>query len=193
MSRDNSIEREFKFACQNLSALREQLVESDAERISASTKEENWVLDRPTGQRGAEGNCERLVDQGKLLRVRSSGAESRLTFKGPAHFEEGAKIRTELEVETGDHETVLGILENLGFEIVRKYEKYRETWRLGGVEICLDHTPIGDFVEFEGTGCEKIATRFGFVPENAEPNNYLELYQGYRDEHPEAPEDMVFM
>ena len=146
------------------------------------TKETNWVLDR-----GGD-----LMGRGELLRVRSQGAHARLTFKGPARFEEGTKIRSEREVGVDDYESVIEILRALGFEVSRRYEKFRETWRLGGVLVCLDHTPIGDFVEFEGAMADQVAKRFRFLSAEAERANYLELYEAYRQDHPEAPEDMIF-
>lgn len=179
---ENGEERELKFRCDDLSRLRERLSDAEAERVSASTKETNWVLDR---------NGE-LRDRGQLLRVRAQGGEARCTFKGPARFEEGTKIRSEREVGTDDHEGMIAILEALGFEVSRRYEKFRETWRLGGVLVCLDHTPIGDFVEFEGDKAKEVAKRFRFAPADAETANYLELYEEHRRENPEAPEDMTF-
>jgi predicted adenylyl cyclase CyaB len=124
--------------------------------------------------------------------VRAQGTEAFLTFKGPARFEEGSKIRSEREVGVDGHESVVAILGALGFDVSRRYEKFRETWRLGGVLVCLDHTPIGDFVEFEGSKADQVAKRFRFTPIEAERKNYLGLYEEYRQEHPEAPEDMVF-
>ena len=175
-------ERELKFRCDDLSALRERLVQAEAERISPSVKEINWVLDRA-------GELER---EGRLLRVRSQPASATLTFKGPARFEEGTKIRAEREVGVDDLEGLLAILRALGYETRRRYEKFRETWRLGGVSVCLDHTPIGDFVEFEGAKADQVATRFRYSTAAAERGNYLELYEDYRRSHPDAPEDMVF-
>lgn len=175
-------ERELKFRCDDLSRLRERLIQAEAERVSASTRETNWVLDR-------DGELQR---RGELLRVRAQGADARFTFKGPARYEEGTKIRSEREVGTDDPEGAIAILEALGFEVSRRYEKFRETWRLGGVLVCLDHTPIGDFVEFEGDMASQVAKRFRFSPADAEQANYLELYEAYRLDHPEAPEDMTF-
>jgi adenylate cyclase class IV len=80
----------------------------------------------------------------------------------------------------------------LGYTVVRRYQKMREVWHLGGVVIALDHTPIGDFAEFEGEGAERVAHRCGFSPETAERRSYLRLYDEYLKEHPGAPVDMVF-
>jgi len=179
---ENAEERELKFRCDDLSQLRERLIEAEAERVSASVKETNWVLDR-------DGE---LRSRGEVLRVRAQGNRASFTYKGPARFEDGTKIRREREVELDDHEGVLAIFRALGYEVSRRYEKYRETWRLGGVLICLDHTPIGDFVEFEGAQADQVAKRFRFSRADAETANYLELYGVFRREHPEAPEDMVF-
>ena len=68
----------------------------------------------------------------------------------------------------------------------------REEWRIGGVTIALDHTPIGDFVEFEGESADRVARRCGFDPDTAERRNYLELYDAHRRENPGATVDMVF-
>lgn len=179
---EDTEERELKFRCDDLSSLREHLIEAEAERVSASTKETNWILD-------SEGVLE---GRSEVLRVRSQGTDAYLTFKGPARFEEGTKIRSEREVGVDDHEGVVAILGALGFEISRRYEKFRETWRLGGVLVCLDHTPIGDFVEFEGSKADQAAKRFRFTPIEAERGTYLELYEEYRQDHPNAPEDMIF-
>ncbi|MDX1501315.1 MAG: class IV adenylate cyclase [Thermoanaerobaculia bacterium] len=185
MSEEESknFERELKFACEELSGLRETLVSREAERISASAFEDNLVLDR---------NGE-LEEAGCLLRLRSGNQRGALlTFKGPAVYEDRVRIREEYEIETDDKEAMLTILERIGFEVVTRYQKYREEWQLGAVTVALDHTPIGDFAEFEGDGAERMATRCGFDLENAERRSYLRIYRDYREEHPEAPADMVF-
>ena len=75
---------------------------------------------------------------------------------------------------------------------MRRYQKIREEWRLGAETICLDHTPIGDFVEFEGEKAEAVAKRCGFDPATAVRKSYLMLYEDWIAEHPDAPRDMVF-
>jgi hypothetical protein len=68
----------------------------------------------------------------------------------------------------------------------------REEWRLGTETICLDHTPIGDFVEFEGDRAEAVAKRCGFDPDKALRKSYLMLYAEHLAANPAAPFDMVF-
>ncbi len=177
-----SQERELKFPCEGLDGIRERLIELEAERLNASTFEENLMFDR---------NAE-LESSGSLLRLRVDAHGTRLTFKGPASFEGDVKVRLEHEVEVDDAEQARALIESLGYELIRIYQKYREEWQLGGVIIALDHTPIGDFAEFEGEGAEKVAKRCQCDPETAERRNYLQLYTDYRAEHPDAPADMVF-
>ena len=182
MSNDSGIERELKFSYQGLSSLRERLVAAEAERAGPAALEDNLVFDR-------EGELEK---QGLLLRLRRDSRGARLTYKGIASFEGGVKSREERETGVDDPEATERLLERLGYRVVQRYQKYREEWQLGGVTICLDHTPIGDFVEFEGDDAARLARRFGLEAETAEERNYLALYRDYRVEHPEAPENMVF-
>ena len=179
---DGYLERELKFAFLGLEGQRERLQELEAERTSSPSFEDNWILDR-----GDE-----LVGADCLLRLRQDGHGARITFKGPASYEGGVKIRREHETRVDDLEQVRQILRQLGYGTVRRYQKVREEWSLGGVTIALDHTPIGDFIEFEGTGAETVAKRCGFTPEEAEERSYLALYDDHLAESPDSPPDMIF-
>lgn len=182
MTEQSGEERELKFHCPDLSSLREKLGAAEADRVSASSREDNLVFDRDGEIRGA----------GCILRLRRDAKGARLTFKGPPRFESGTKVREERETRIQEFGAMQKILEHLGFSVSTRYQKDREEWLVGGVTVCLDRTPIGDFAEFEGEGAERLAERFGFPASEAEPRNYLELYADYRKENPEAPEDMVF-
>jgi adenylate cyclase class 2 len=181
-SQEASEERELKFACQSLEDLRERLRDMEAERLAAASAEDNWIYDRQ----------DELKNVRKLLRLRVDGRGARLTYKGPPRFEDEVKVRVEHETEVEDADQMHKILESLGFDVVYRYQKKREEWHVGGVTVALDHTPIGDFVEFEGVGAGTVARKFGFDLEAAERLNYVELYEAYRQENPDAPPDMVF-
>jgi len=180
-SRDNR-EREIKFPRVELEKLRERLIELEAERVGPGAFEDNWILDRG----------EELREAGRILRLRTDGGRARLTFKGPMSLEGNVKVREEREVGIENAEEAMALLENLGFSVVGRSQKNREEWHLGGVTIALDHTPIGDFAEFEGDGAETVAKRCGFDPQKAERRSYLRLYEDYLKEHPDAPPEMVF-
>lgn len=177
------VERELKFAQADLDALRSRLLELEAERLGPAIFEDNWLVDR-------DGE---LGDRYSILRVRAEeGRGAVLTFKGPASFDGPAKVRTELELRVEDAERALALFAALGYRVERRYQKLREEWRLGTETICLDHTPIGDFVEFEGDRAEAVARRCGFDPAKALRKSYLMLYAEHLVRHPEAPFDMIF-
>lgn len=178
----DGIERELKFACDDLEAVRERLADLGAERQAAAAFEDNLVFDRNGELEGA----------GRVLRLRSDRRGARLTVKGQARFEEGLKLRDEREISVGDPAETRLLLEMLGYEVVQRYQKMREEWQLGSVLAALDHTPIGDFVEFEGSKAAQVASRCGFEVEAAEQRSYIHIYADHLREHPDAPPQMVF-
>ncbi len=178
----DGLERELKFSAVDHVQLRERLEELGAERRSGPVFEDNWIFD----------SGGRLKQSGSLLRLRVDGHGVRVTFKGPATFEKGVKVRPELETTVGDAEEMHKIFEALGYSVVTRYQKYREDWRLGGIVISLDRLPIGEFAEFEGESCEVVARRCGLDPEQAERRNYLRLYEDHLVENPDAPPEMTF-
>lgn len=177
-----SVEREYKFSGVALDGLRERLLDLEAERVNPSALEDNLILDR-------DGE---LLDRGDILRIRRDRNGARLTFKGPVRLEGTMRVRTEHEIEVDDPDKTRRLLEGLGYRVSRRYQKMREEWRLGGVTIALDHTPIGDFAEFEGEGAGTVARRCGLDPDRAERRSYLRLYDDHLKEHPDAPPDMLF-
>ena len=178
----DGVERELKFACDDLEAVREKLADLGAERQAAAAFEDNLLFDRKR----------ELEEAGCILRLRSDRHGARLTFKGPPRFEEGVKLRDEREISVSSADETQSLLEMLGYGVVQRYQKMREEWRLGGVMAALDHTPIGDFVEFEGSQAAKVAERCGFQVEAAEDRSYIHIYADHLREHPDAPPQMVF-
>ena len=133
-----------------------------------------------------------LEKAGSVLRLRSDRKGARLTVKGPPRFEDGVKLRDEREITVGDPAETQALLEMLGYSIIQRYQKMREEWQLGGVVAALDHTPVGDYVEFEGSKAAQVAKRCGFDIEAAERRSYVRIYADHLDENPDAPPQMVF-
>jgi predicted adenylyl cyclase CyaB len=175
-------ERELKFPVEGLESVRERLAELEAERLGPTAFEDNWVFDR-------DGE---LLERGCVLRVRSDGHGARVTYKGPRSFDGNTKVRTEIEIGVDRLEATQALLQALGYTVERRYQKKREEWRLGGVLVALDHTPIGDYIEFEGDKAETVAKRCGFDGSKAEPRSYLQLYADWLRDHPDGPPEMVF-
>jgi len=155
--------------------------------ICPSKREVNQLLDTSDHD---------LSGRGCVLRLRSYGHLRILTFKGPASYDGPIKVRPEFEVQIEDLERMRTVLEALGYSSLARYEKDRETWQAGSVEIVLDHTPMGDFVEVEGPSelLESIALSLGLDPTAAVHGSYMSLWTEYRASNPERglPRDMVF-
>ena len=136
----------------------------------------------------------RLEKRGEALRIRRAGDRSWLTFKGPSRESGCIKGRQEYETTLDDARATEAILHSLGLAECFVYEKYRAVYSVCGLTACLDETPIGCFMEVEGSP-EQIAAaadRLGFRMESACSLTYPRLYQLYKDETPLAPRFMVF-
>lgn len=136
------LEIEVKFVVEDLAAVRVRLLALGAHLHKPRVYERNIRFDNP---------WDGLRMQGKLLRLRQD-ATAHLTYKGEPQtaIDSEARVREELEIEVGDFQTTLELLERVGFEPKQIYEKYRETFIFGRVEVMLDEMPFGDFVELEG-------------------------------------------
>jgi adenylate cyclase class 2 len=86
------------------------------------------------------------------------------------------------------------ILGSLGFNPVFRYEKYRTTFRLPGLEMDLDETPVGTFLELEGAPgkIDLVARALGFSPRDYNRATYGELYAAYCRKHGRSPRNMLF-
>jgi len=134
-------EIEVKVKVDDLAALRKRLLELGAAVWKERHFEENTLYDFPD---------RRLSGRGEALRVRKVGRKAFLTFKGTPQKSRKFKIRTEYETEARNARDLIRIIQALGLSPVARYEKHRTELRKGTLSICLDETPIGTFVEFEG-------------------------------------------
>lgn len=137
-----------------------------------------------------------LRAQGELLRLRLAGDVVTLTWKGPAVFSGLHKSRPETEVRVDDFGRAHQLLNSLGYQIRFRYDKYRTEFASvePGGTATLDETPIGLFLELEGTPdwIDHMAERLGYSSAAYITLSYGALYQNYRREHPGAPSFMIF-
>jgi len=126
--------------------------------------------------------------------LRMAEGKGVLTFKGPVRFEGNVKSREELQTEVGDAATLRGILERLGFRPKFRYQKRREEFELRSCTICLDETPIGDFIEVEGEASKipGALAELGLSASDAVRDSYAGLYARKRGQDPSLPPDMLF-
>jgi adenylate cyclase class 2 len=76
---------------------------------------------------------------------------------------------------------MLYVLERLGFTIWFRYQKYREEFGSLDAIIALDETPIGTFVEIEGS--EKAITQVAIALGRTERDYLLDSYRGLYVQH----------
>lgn len=180
------LEVEVKFYVPDLDRLRQRLEAAGAQRVKPRLFERNVRFDDAS---------ERLRQRGQLLRLRQDDG-ARLTFKGMAAEDRHsqAKVREELEIEISDFEVAATILERLGFAPRQVYEKYRETFQLGAVEVVLDEMPFGNFVELEGDEAKlkEAAKQLELDWEQRILDNYLLLMARLKRHHNLPFDDLTF-
>jgi adenylate cyclase class 2 len=175
-------EIEIKFPVQDLSVYRKKLQRTGAMR-KAAFFEDNIVFDDEAGT---------LKDSEKLLRLRKSDRIA-LTFKTPVERSR-FKVMDEHEVEVSDFDEANSILKALGYRQVFRYQKKREMYGINDVDVLLDETPIGNFIEIEGAK-ERItdsADLLGLSMEDGLSDTYRDLYLSYCRQKGIEPSDMVF-
>lgn len=186
MSSNSNLEVEVKFLAADRSLIREKILAAGAHLEKPRTFEKNISYDNAWGG---------LLRKAQLLRLRQDES-ARLTFKGTPqdeHLSE-AKVREELEIRVSDFATAALILERVGFEQRQTYEKYRETFRLGEVEILVDELPYGLFVELEGTeaGIKETAELLGFDWNQRILESYLFILTRMKAEFDLPMDDLTF-
>ncbi|MFN2303944.1 MAG: class IV adenylate cyclase [Anaerolineales bacterium] len=162
-------EREIKFYLQNLEAIRERLRICGAEETRPRMLERNLRLD--TADKS-------LQKEGRLLRLRQDD-QVWVTFKANARTDGGVIARTEIEFRADDFVVVRKLFEALGYQVVVIYEKYRQVFTIGDVEVTLDELPFGHFMEIEASSnilIEGVAQMLGLDWSKGLATNYLGLF-----------------
>jgi adenylate cyclase class 2 len=115
---------------------------------------------------------------GRALRLRRTPGQAVLTFKGPKTEREGVKSRSETEAPVADPDALQAVLLGLGFRPVFRYQKYRETFGWKEVEVVVDETPIGTFLEIEGPpkAIHAAAKALGYGPADYITESYASLF-----------------
>jgi adenylate cyclase class 2 len=172
-----ALEREIKLRFESAEEARQRILAPGlgATPLRGRRLQEDCLLDLPGDE---------LLHRRCVLRVRSEGGKSVLTFKGPVQ-PGPVKIRDEHETIVADGDALLTILHELGLHIWFRYEKYREGFAAEDVIIAIDETPVGTFVEIEG-GEEHIhrtAAALGKTREDYITDSYRMLFLTYCREH----------
>jgi adenylate cyclase, class 2 len=207
-------ETEIKLAVKDLPALIERL-------RAIGIKPRGRVLERNSL---FDTDAADLRQRGRLLRLRvetpapsdfAPGGPKRmvLTAKSPASpqkDQQGApRFKESMERETvlrdplrrapGTKPTLrdrgwpfaLGVL---GFRSKFRYEKFRTNFRMHGVHLDLDETPVGTFLELEGTpdAIDRVAHELGFTHTEYIRATYYSLYAAERRRRGRPVRNMLF-
>jgi len=179
-----ALEREVKLRFDSVDAARTAIVGTEATPIRSRRLQEDYLLDEP---------AETLRNRRCVLRVRIEAGKNLLTFKGPVQPSQ-MKVREELETVVGDGETMIRCFEHLGYRVWFRYQKYREEYALGDATIAIDETPIGVFVEVEGSerGVTDAAHALGRSPDDYLIDSYRGLFMEHRRARGLPATDMLF-
>jgi len=162
-------ESEIKLRMPSPEAAREALARLGARLARARHFEDNVLWDDPQASLGAAG---------KVVRLRRAEGTAVLTYKGPRRIVEGIKSREERETTLSDPEALERVLSSLGLQPRFRYQKYRETYAWDEVEIVVDETPVGTFLEIEGdlAAIHKAAQALGRTPADYLTDSYPALF-----------------
>jgi len=163
-------EVEIKLLFDSPAAAAEELEKLGARLVRQRSFEENLLFER---------EHDPLKSANKLLRLRRVDGSALLTFKSAPHGETAYKVRLEEESAVADPDAIERILLGLGFRPAYRYQKYRTLYQLDDLEICLDETPVGCYVELEGSPAliDRTAARLGFTPERYILDSYRDIQQ----------------
>jgi adenylate cyclase class 2 len=178
------LEREIKLRFGSADEARVAILALGATPLLGRRLQEDSLLDTPDGH---------LRERRSVLRVRMENGKSRVTFKGPVQLS-AMKVREEVETVVGDGEVLLRVFRELGLEVWFRYEKYREEFSHEDVTIAVDETPLGVYVEIEGSerGIETTAAALGRTPSDYIVDSYRGLFLQQRETLGLTGCDMVF-
>jgi adenylate cyclase class 2 len=178
-------EIEIKLRLEDLAGIGPRLAGIGARLIRARELEDNQLYDFPDFS---------LKTRDALLRVRTQESGSVLTYKESPRVESGAKVRDEIEVGVSSGEAMAAIAGKLGMRPLFRYQKYRSAYAYDDLEITVDETPIGNFLELEGprTLIDEVAGKLGYKASEYIAKSYLALYQDHLKAKGMPLRDMLF-
>jgi adenylate cyclase class 2 len=179
------VEREIKIRFGDPATARAAVLASGATPARPRRLQQDCLLDTPAGL---------LRSLRSALRVRSENGAAVLTYKGPVQMS-AMKVREEIETHAQDPALLLKILERVGFRVWFRYEKFREEFTRGDdVIVAVDETPIGTFIEIEGSeqGVIDCAAALDIARDDVIVDSYRGLFVRYCEEHSLEAGDMLF-
>lgn len=178
-------EQEVKFYIHDLAGLIARAQVTGADLARERVFERNLRLDTPEGD---------FAKAGRVLRIRQDD-QVRVTYKDNARSENGVMVRTEIEFNADNFEVTRKLFEALGYRVSVIYEKYRQVYRIGDVELMIDELPFGSFIEIEASNAvliEGVAQMLGLDWSKSINTNYLGLFEIARKNRGFDFQDLTF-
>jgi len=179
------LEVEIKLAIGAADTEVQKLESLGARLVQPSNLEVNTLLDLP-GQP--------LLRRAAMLRARRYAGRSFLTYKEPVAGPAGYKVRRELEVVVPDSDALIRTLQAAGLKKMWLYMKYRTTYEMDDLHLLLDETPIGNYLELEGSrsAIDSVARRLGKTARDYLTLSYRALFEQDCERRGVVPGDMIF-
>jgi predicted adenylyl cyclase CyaB len=167
-------EIEIKFAVTEVKRAAEKLQKMGFRIAADRHREENYLFDDGSGS---------LRRAGRVLRVRKTAVGQTVTFKGPVSTASKLKRREEIECRVESAETMIRILEEVGFHVGAEYSKYRTVFEKDGLNVSLDETEAGNYMEVEGPSekeIRKLGKELGYSEQDFVRRTYAEMIAAKR-------------
>ena len=185
-------ETEIKLRVADVDVIRRRLRNLGFRLVHRRSLEDNILFDTPDRA---------LRKIRSILRLRHYGGNWLVTFKGTPAADSTYKSRLELETAVERPQAVQSIFEALGFRPVFRYQKYRTHYVPGEIskgrksasEVALDETPIGIYLELEGSRrfIDRTAHGLGYSRADYITTSYGALYLEDCRKKKIAPTDML--
>lgn len=184
MTTMTSIEREVKLRFASAGDARAAVVATGAVPLLGRRLQDDALFDCPDHQ---------IKGRRSALRLRRENGKARLTFKGPVQ-PDVMKVREELETVVADGDVLERVFEELGLQVWFRYQKYREEFSHQDVIVAIDETPVGVFVELEGSehGIGEMTAALGRSPADYIVESYYVLFMQHRASLGLPGGDMLF-
>jgi adenylate cyclase class 2 len=180
-----TLEREIKLAFADAAQARAAVLAAGATPLRGRRLQEDSLLDTAD---------EVLRRRRCVLRIRVESGKSCVTFKGPAAEPSVMKVREELETPIADGELLVQVFERLGFHVWFRYQKYREEYSCDDVIVAIDETPVGTYIEIEGseTGITTMTEALSRTPADYVTDSYRGLFMQHCQKNGLPATDMLF-
>lgn len=146
-----------------------------------------------------------LRNKREILRIRRYGETSTLTHKrlaGPEDPEHPSRYKVRIETETTVADPIaLGqVFEQLGYQPVFAYEKYRTEWSAydpatnSTPHLVIDETPIGNYAELEGPPewIDHMLEQLGVDVSTSLTDSYGKLFLDWKQRTGSPAENLTF-